>query len=63
MVVSFGIAPILGAGIGGWVYETQGTVTLYLGASVLALAGAAVAWIALSAPALSNPEPEIEPVL
>ncbi len=63
VVVSFGIAPILGAGIGGWVYETQGTVTLYVGASVLALAGAAVAWIALSAPALANPEPEIAPVL
>jgi PPP family 3-phenylpropionic acid transporter len=63
VVVSFGIAPILGAGVGAWVYETRGTVTLYVGASVLALAGAAVAWIALSAPGLANPEPAIEPVL
>ena len=38
-------------------------MTLYVGASVLALAGAVVAWIALSAPALANPEPEIAPVL
>jgi PPP family 3-phenylpropionic acid transporter len=63
VTVSFGIAPILGAGIGGWVYETAGTLALYSGASFLALAGAAVAWIALSEPALANPELEVEPVL
>jgi PPP family 3-phenylpropionic acid transporter len=63
VTASFGIAPILGAGIGGWVFETYGTVTLYLGASVLAVAGAAVAWIALSAPALAHPERDVEPVL
>jgi MFS family permease len=28
VVVSLGIAPIIGAGIGGWVYETAGTVAL-----------------------------------
>jgi PPP family 3-phenylpropionic acid transporter len=63
VTVSFGIAPILGAGIGGWVYETAGTLALYSGASFLALAGAVVAWIALSEPALANPELEVEPVL
>ncbi len=63
VTVSFGIAPILGAGIGGWVFETAGTVTLYAGASGLALAGGGVAWIALSEPALANPTPEVEPVL
>jgi hypothetical protein len=30
---------------------------------VLAVAGAAVAWIALSAPALAHPERDVEPVL
>jgi PPP family 3-phenylpropionic acid transporter len=59
-VVSFGIAPILGAGIGGWVFERFGTVVLYVGASCLALAGAGVAWIALSEPALAAPAPEPE---
>jgi PPP family 3-phenylpropionic acid transporter len=63
VTVSFGIAPILGAGFGGWVYEAFGTLTLYAGASALALAGAAVAWVALSQPALANPQPEVEPVL
>jgi PPP family 3-phenylpropionic acid transporter len=54
---SFGLAPIIGAGIGGWAYEEVGTVTLYLGASALALAGAGVAWLALSEPAVADPEP------
>ncbi|MGZ8626229.1 MAG: hypothetical protein ACXWXK_06095, partial [Actinomycetota bacterium] len=61
--VSFGIAPILGAGIGGWVFETYGTTTLYVGASSLALAGGAMAWVAMSAPSLANREPDVEPVL
>jgi PPP family 3-phenylpropionic acid transporter len=63
VTVSFGVAPILGAGIGGWVFETAGTVILYLGASCLAVIGAGVAWIAMSEPGLANPELEVEPVL
>jgi PPP family 3-phenylpropionic acid transporter len=63
VTASFGIAPILGAGIGGWVYERLGTVTLYVGASLLAATAALVAWAALSEPALSQPQPEVEPVL
>jgi PPP family 3-phenylpropionic acid transporter len=63
VTVALGISPILGAGIGGWVFERFGTVTLYVGASGLALAGAAMAWIALSAPSLAHPEPDVEPVL
>jgi PPP family 3-phenylpropionic acid transporter len=63
VTVSLGIAPILGAGVGGWVYQRAGTVALYVGASSLAAAGAAVAWTALSEPALANPQPETEPVL
>jgi PPP family 3-phenylpropionic acid transporter len=63
VTVSLGVAPILGAGIGGWVYETAGTVALYAGASLLALLGAGVAWIALSEPALADPDPQVEPVL
>jgi predicted MFS family arabinose efflux permease len=64
-MVKLGIGPILGAGIGGFVYQRAGTVVLYVGASALALAGAVVAWFALSTPALSEPGPpgqEIEPV-
>jgi PPP family 3-phenylpropionic acid transporter len=64
-MVMLGIGPILGAGIGGFVYQHAGTVVLYLGASALALAGAVVAWFALSSPALSEPGvpgEEIEPV-
>ena len=56
--VAFGIAPILGAGIGGWVFDRFGTVVLYLGASALALIGGAVAWRALSAPSLAHPVPD-----
>jgi PPP family 3-phenylpropionic acid transporter len=63
MTVGFGIAPILGAGLGGWVFDRFGTTTLYAGASALALAGGAVAWSALSSPSLSEPVPDVEPVL
>ena len=65
-MVMLGIGPILGAGIGGFVYQHAGTVVLYVGASSLALAGAVVAWFALSTPALSEPGvpgQEIEPVI
>jgi MFS family permease len=65
-MVMLGIGPILGAGIGGFVYQHSGTVVLYTGASALALAGAVVAWFALSTPALSEPGvpgQEIEPVI
>jgi MFS family permease len=61
--VGFGIAPIVGAGIGGWVFDRFGTVTLYLGASVLALIGGVVAWGALSGPALAHPAPDVDAVL
>lgn len=54
--VSFGLGPILGAGIGGFVFDRFGSVTLYAGASLLALAGATVAWFALSPSALSASE-------
>jgi predicted MFS family arabinose efflux permease len=65
-MVMLGIGPILGAGIGGFVYQHAGTVVLYVGASALALGGAAVAWFALSTPALSQPGvpgEQIEPVI
>ena len=64
-MVMLGMGPILGAGIGGFVYQHAGTVVLYVGASALALAGAVVAWFALSTPSLSEPGvpgEEIEPV-
>lgn len=55
-MVGFGIGPILGAGIGGYVYQHAGTMVLYSGASALALAGGVVAWFALSTPDLAEPE-------
>jgi predicted MFS family arabinose efflux permease len=58
--VSFGLGPIIGAGIGGFVFDRFGSVTLYTGASLLALAGAAVAWFALS-PTASSPS-EADPI-
>jgi len=47
MTASFGVGPILGAGLGGLVYDSFGPVVLYSAASALALAGGAVAWVAL----------------
>ncbi len=66
-MVGFGLAPIVGAGAGGLVYEHMGPAILYFSASAMALAGAAVAWIVLAIPALdmptpgAPPEPEIVP--
>ena len=48
--VGFGIAPIVGGVLGGYVYETFGPVTMYVGSSALVLVGAALSWITLSAP-------------
>ena len=55
-MVGFGIGPIVGAGIGGYVYQHAGATTLYVGASALALLGGVVAWFALSTPELSSLE-------
>ena len=63
----FGLAPILGAGAGGLEYQHMGPATLYLYASVMAMAGAVVAWVVLDMPALDRPgdeqigEPQIVP--
>jgi MFS transporter, PPP family, 3-phenylpropionic acid transporter len=47
MTAGFGLGPILGAGLGGPVYEWFGPVVLYSAASVLTLCGGVVAWFAL----------------
>ena len=49
------LGPILGAGIGGFVYQHLGPASLYAGASALALSGAVVAWFALKIPELDRP--------
>src|SRR3954452_24390242 len=54
-MVAFGIAPIIGAGIGGFIYEHLGAPVLYGSASALAAGAAVVAWFALNTPALRDP--------
>ena len=61
-MVGFGLGPILGAGVGGFVYERAGPMTLYAGASALALAGAVVAWFALRGPELDRPVTDADDV-
>jgi len=50
--VGFGLGPILGAGVGGFVYEHLGPGVLYGAACLLALSAGVVAWFALRSPAL-----------
>ncbi len=59
--VGFGIAPIIGGVLGGFVYETFGPVTMYVGSSALVLIGAAVSWITLSTPEFGRPGDAAEP--
>jgi MFS family permease len=54
-MVAFGIGPIVGAGLGGYVYEHLGAHVTFLGASLLASSAGVVAWFALSAPELARP--------
>lgn len=49
-LVSLGLGPIIGGGLGGFAYQHAGPMTLYLGATVIALLGGVVAWFALSFP-------------
>ena len=60
-MVGFGLGPILGAGVGGFVYQHAGPLVLYVGASVLALAGAVTAWFTLNVPELDDPAAAGEP--
>lgn len=61
-MVGFGLGPIIGAGIGGYVYETAGPLVLYVGASSCALAGGIVAWFVLRGPELDRPVTEADDV-
>ena len=63
-MVGFGVAPIIGAGLGGFVYQRLGAVVLYGSACALALSAAVVAWFALNVPGLREPwsEPDDVPV-
>lgn len=60
-MVGFGLGPILGAGVGGFVYQHAGALVLYVGASTLALAGAVTAWFTLNVPELDDPAAAGEP--
>jgi MFS family permease len=54
-MVGFGLGPIIGAGLGGFIYQHAGAVTLYSLASACAVAGAITAWFALAVPVLDAP--------
>jgi PPP family 3-phenylpropionic acid transporter len=54
-MVGFGIGPILGAGAGGIVYDRLGPLTLFIGASALAVLGGVAALVALRTPELDTP--------
>jgi PPP family 3-phenylpropionic acid transporter len=54
----FGIAPIVGGVLGGYVYETFGPVTMYVGSSMLVLVGAGLSWITLSTPEFGRQDGE-----
>jgi MFS family permease len=54
-MIGFGIGPIVGAGLGGVVFERFGSGVLFAGASAAALSAAVVAWFALRTPALDEP--------
>ena len=60
-MVGFGLGPILGAGAGGIVYDRLGSLTLFVGASVLALLGGVAAMVALRTPELDTPLEEALP--
>jgi MFS transporter, PPP family, 3-phenylpropionic acid transporter len=53
--MGFGVAPIVGGVLGGYVYETFGPVTMYVMASGLVVVGAALSWITLSTPEFGRP--------
>ncbi len=53
--VGFGVAPIVGGVLGGYVYETFGPVTMYVMASGLVVLGAALSWITLATPEFGRP--------
>jgi MFS family permease len=64
-MVGFGLGPIIGAGIGGFVYQRLGAGVLYGSASALAASAAVVAWFALNVPALQRApadEPPVSPL-
>jgi PPP family 3-phenylpropionic acid transporter len=62
-MVGFGIGPILGGGIGGFVYEELGPFALFVGSSALAALGGIAALVALRTAELDTPlEPASAPV-
>jgi PPP family 3-phenylpropionic acid transporter len=54
--VAFGIGPIVGGTLGGWIYQDVGPLALYAGSSALAVIAAVIAWRTLSAPAFTRPQ-------
>jgi PPP family 3-phenylpropionic acid transporter len=51
-VMGLGLGPIVGAGVGGFIFQSLGPVWLYSLAALSTLAGGVVGWFALNAPGL-----------
>jgi len=60
-MVGFGAAPIVGAGIGGFVFQSLGPLWLYSVASLITLCGVVVGWMALHGRDLTEGLNEVVP--
>jgi MFS transporter, PPP family, 3-phenylpropionic acid transporter len=63
-MTAFGIGPIIGAGVGGVMYQHLGAPVMYASAAALAASASIVAWFALAVPSLAAPAapPPAEPL-
>jgi MFS transporter, PPP family, 3-phenylpropionic acid transporter len=56
--VGFGLGPMVGGALGGWVFQALGPTTLYVSASILAACGGVIVWASMSGEAFRRPPVE-----